>query len=288
MNKLTSILETFLTVAKEESLTRAARKLGISQVAVSKQICALEAYLGFKLFESKRVPKTLTNSGIAFAKIARNYLQSIERLQENHRNFAELLQGKIKICCSSIVDKISIFKLIADFECRYPGISIEIINTRMNGIHPHISECSFMLLPKENTLRNSKTIAELHPMSLGVMIPRGIPLSGHSVIKESDLSGYRIIASSSSMQDSALSALFDTNKPHIICDDIGLTYNMVRSGGGLAIIPLYCKNIFPTDGVCIIPLFPIYNVITKLVYVGYGDMVPAEKVFARFVVENLR
>jgi len=60
-----SKIRTFLAVADTGSFTGAARKLGVSQPAVSSQISALEQLLGFSLFE-RGVVLRLTPSGETF------------------------------------------------------------------------------------------------------------------------------------------------------------------------------------------------------------------------------
>ncbi len=58
-----SRLKVFLAVAREGSFTIAARKLGISQPAVSQNIAELEKSLGVELFERSRGSVRLTSAG---------------------------------------------------------------------------------------------------------------------------------------------------------------------------------------------------------------------------------
>ena len=63
-------LETFLTVARERSFSKASAKLGISQPAVTQQIKFIEKYLGVKTIERKKNGIRLTNEGDELYKIA--------------------------------------------------------------------------------------------------------------------------------------------------------------------------------------------------------------------------
>jgi len=63
-------LETFLTVARERSFSKASAKLGISQPAVTQQIKFIEKYLGCKVIERKKNGIKLTNEGEELYKIA--------------------------------------------------------------------------------------------------------------------------------------------------------------------------------------------------------------------------
>jgi len=63
-------LETFLTVARERSFSRASAKLGISQPAVTQQIKFIEKYLACKVIERKKNGIKLTNEGEELYKIA--------------------------------------------------------------------------------------------------------------------------------------------------------------------------------------------------------------------------
>jgi len=63
-------LETFLTVARERSFSKASAKLGISQPAVTQQIKFIEKYLACKIIERKKNGIKLTNEGDELYKIA--------------------------------------------------------------------------------------------------------------------------------------------------------------------------------------------------------------------------
>ncbi len=63
-------LGTFLTVVKERSFSKASKKLGISQPAVTQQIKWLEDYLDSKIVERKKNGITLTKTGEELYRIA--------------------------------------------------------------------------------------------------------------------------------------------------------------------------------------------------------------------------
>ena len=71
-------LETFLTVARERSFSKASSKLGISQPAVTQQIKFIEKYLGCKVIERKKKGIKLTNEGEEVKKKAARHEKDIE------------------------------------------------------------------------------------------------------------------------------------------------------------------------------------------------------------------
>lgn len=64
-----SKIETFLTVVREKSFSRASKKLGISQPAVTQQIKLLEEYLDIQIVDRKKNGIKLTNAGEELFKV---------------------------------------------------------------------------------------------------------------------------------------------------------------------------------------------------------------------------
>ncbi|WP_407305506.1 LysR family transcriptional regulator, partial [Acinetobacter sp.] len=59
-------LRYFVTVVEEQSITRAAEKLGMAQPPLSRQIQKLEEELGIALFERGSRPVKTTEAGLFF------------------------------------------------------------------------------------------------------------------------------------------------------------------------------------------------------------------------------
>ena len=69
----------FDAAARHESYTRAAQELALTQSAVSRQIGALESFLGVPLFRRTRHGVALTQSGAAYARQIARRLEAMER-----------------------------------------------------------------------------------------------------------------------------------------------------------------------------------------------------------------
>jgi DNA-binding transcriptional LysR family regulator len=81
-------LRTFITVAQEGHLTRAAERLCLSQPAVSAHVKNLEDELGVILFERTPTGMRLTEEGHLLEKQAKKALATIDALQQQAKNFA--------------------------------------------------------------------------------------------------------------------------------------------------------------------------------------------------------
>ena len=83
-------LESFVAVAEEAHVGRAARRLNVSQPPLSRRIHALEEELGVTLFERTSRGMTLRPEGVALLPRAREILDQVERV----RRFAFELSGQ--------------------------------------------------------------------------------------------------------------------------------------------------------------------------------------------------
>lgn len=73
------VLQYFLAVAHEKSITNAAKKLHISQPTMSKQLKQLEAELGQKLFTRTNYNIRLTEAGLLLQKRAENIVALVDK-----------------------------------------------------------------------------------------------------------------------------------------------------------------------------------------------------------------
>ncbi len=76
-------IETFLTVVKEKSFSKASKKLGISQPAVTQQMKLLEDYLDTKIVDRKKNGIKLTKAGEQFYKVVTKLEKSIAHAEKD-------------------------------------------------------------------------------------------------------------------------------------------------------------------------------------------------------------
>jgi len=118
----------FYYCAQNKSFSTAAKKLFITQSAVSQSIKGLENQLGVTLFFRKSRNVQLTSEGellFSYASQAFNFLKAAEvKLQE----IEDLQAGEIRIGVSDSICKYFIMPHIKQFGQMYPKVAIKVIN----------------------------------------------------------------------------------------------------------------------------------------------------------------
>ncbi len=122
-------LKTFITVAEEQHLTRAAERLYTSQPAVSAQLKALEESLGVVLFD--RTPKgmKLTPSGEKLLVQAQAALDAASLVVSQAKAIQGEVMGLLSIGVNSDFAFLKLPELIADSADVYPGVQLSFINS---------------------------------------------------------------------------------------------------------------------------------------------------------------
>lgn len=120
------VLRYFLTVVREESITKAADVLHITQPTLSRQLSQMEEEVGVKLFNrgSRRI--TLTNEGILLRRRAEEILQLVDKTEKELIEHEEQVEGKISIGCGEIAAVQVLPNLIKTFREKYPQVTFDI------------------------------------------------------------------------------------------------------------------------------------------------------------------
>ncbi len=115
---------TFLLIAREGNLTRAAEAVHLTQPAVSAQLAGLEASLGQMLFDRTPRGMVLTEAGRTF----RRYVEeALERLASGRRAvdaLAGLEHGRLAIGGGATATTYLMPRLLGRFHQRFPGIQL--------------------------------------------------------------------------------------------------------------------------------------------------------------------
>lgn len=194
----------FLAVIDTGSFSAAARKINLTQPAISQRIKALEEQISSNLFErapGRSAPK-LTEAGRLVAEEARSSILRWESLKAEIYARKTLSQGKVTIGGGATAVSFLLPKVIADVLSRYPNLvirvresgSAEVVNRVLNreldfGI---ITEHSMVTDPRlsSHTIREDQIVA---------VVANNHSLAGrHGSIHPKELSGERLVAYESS------------------------------------------------------------------------------------------
>ena len=115
----------FEAAARHQSLTRAALELALTQSAVSRQINALEEYLGVKLFKRARHGVTLTAVGQEYAARVTRRLSAIEQDTQDIMGGAQP-GGDIHLASVPTFAARWLIPRLPEFSARHPGITVHI------------------------------------------------------------------------------------------------------------------------------------------------------------------
>jgi DNA-binding transcriptional LysR family regulator len=122
-------LSAFTVVAEERSFTHAAKRLGISQSALSHSIRGLEKRLGVQLLARTTRSVSPTAAGTALLRELAPALERIERAVAETRKQRETPSGRIRLIIPRTATQMVILPKLAQFARTYPEIVLEVTSS---------------------------------------------------------------------------------------------------------------------------------------------------------------
>ena len=116
------ILKSFIVIAREGNMTRAAERLHISQPALSKQIKELEEELDKKLFRRSRASMNLTDEGMLLLQRAEDIVSMVDKTVSEFKSLDDITGGDIYIGCAESYQIRYIAHAVQTFQKQYPGV----------------------------------------------------------------------------------------------------------------------------------------------------------------------
>ncbi len=125
-------LRTFAEVARDGSLSGAARRLGLTQPTVGRHIDALEAALGVTLFTRSPRGLTPTPAALALDPHVEAMAAAAAALGRAAAGEAAADRGAVRVTASEIIGCEVLPPVLAAFHAEHPGIAIELALTNRN------------------------------------------------------------------------------------------------------------------------------------------------------------
>ncbi len=149
-------LRTFLTVAEEGHLTRAAEKLFTSQPAVSSHIRALEEELGVRLFERTTRGMLLTSAGIALQEEARKVVDATRQLKHTADSLRQTVAGELVFGLNNRPEILQLVPILRTLTEAHPDLRVEMLNGSSGVILQGLEEGSISVGFFEGTCNQPK------------------------------------------------------------------------------------------------------------------------------------
>ena len=189
------LLRYFLTVAKEQSFTKAAEQLHITQPTLSRQMAAFEEELGVTLFIRSGKKISLTDEGILLKRRALEILNLEERTLEELKGKEEVVEGTITIGCGEFAAVETLAKICKTYKEKYPLVQIVLHTATADAVYEMMNkglvDIALFMEPVDTEGLDYIRITDCDHWCVG-MRPDD-PLAEKEFIKKEDLIGKPLI-----------------------------------------------------------------------------------------------
>jgi DNA-binding transcriptional LysR family regulator len=121
-----SEMQVFAVAAETENFSETARRIHLSQPAVSQQIRSLEKYFGVQLFARSGRGVALTDAGKVLLPLARELLDLSHRTEETMQSLKARVAGHLIIGCTTTAGKYVLPIMAAAFSQHHPNVEMTI------------------------------------------------------------------------------------------------------------------------------------------------------------------
>ena len=120
------VLKYFLTVVREESISRAAEVLHITQPTLSRQLAQMEEETGVKLFQRGSRKITLTNEGMLLRRRAEEIVELVDRTVAELPLQEKEVEGTITIGSGEVAAMEVLAKICGSFRQKHPKVIFDL------------------------------------------------------------------------------------------------------------------------------------------------------------------
>jgi DNA-binding transcriptional LysR family regulator len=175
-------LRALVVVAETGSVTAAARRLLLTQPAVTKQLSALEGELGGALFDRSRKPLTPTPLGQATLTYARRILQLTDDLHALVSHETGSLRGELRLGVVHSLASQLVPPLVQELRQQYPGIQLQLRSSSASqlrrAVEDGLLDAAIVLVPPHTRVPVDLTATRLAPEPLTLVSSTQTPLTG--------------------------------------------------------------------------------------------------------------
>ncbi len=187
-------LTTYLNIIETGSFSEVAKRLGISQPAVSFQVQKLERDLGVRLIDRTRHPLAMTEAGKQLYRFARVVAEEQARLRDDLDRMREEVTGDLVIAASTIPGEMLVPSLVGRFRAMHPMVGVRVDIFDSGTVIEQVSHGSYEIgfcgvAPETGNLERVKVAED----EIVLIVFPGHPFAGRESITLMDLQGEALV-----------------------------------------------------------------------------------------------
>ena len=251
-------LEYFQMASRLRNITRAAKRLRVSQPNITVAIKKLEAELGIQLFDRSQKQLSLTPEGAVFLSRVDTALRCLNDAVIEVNDFKQLQKGVIKIGIPPMMGAFLFPKIFSSFQTEHPALDVLLFEEGSIAIREMLDrdELDFGIVITSDAAP-SLNILPMTRSQLVACVPASSPLAKHDKISNSDIakSSLIVMKQGSYLRQIVQERLRSINiTPNIILESGQITTikGLVSHGVGIAFLLDFIVN--GSDDLCAIPL----------------------------------
>ncbi|MBR3049856.1 MAG: LysR family transcriptional regulator [Selenomonadaceae bacterium] len=272
-------LKYFLAVAREESITRAAEKIPLTQPALTRAIQSLEEEFGKKFFTREKYSVKLTTDGLEFLQDAQEILLLANKIESKFKN-PDSIYGDVYIGCAES-DAMKYFARAAKNVLEnYPDVHFNLYSGNIEDICSRLDNglLDFYITLQSVDVSKYDSIKLPESDAWGILLRRDDPLAAKKFFTLEDLQSLPLILSREGMREEYPKLFGSALEKFRVVATYNLIFNaaiMAREGVGY---PISIDKLINDAELCFRPLKPELKSALKFIWRRDRLLTPQAKI----------
>ena len=272
-------LKYFVAVAKEESITRAAEKIPITQPALSRAIQSLEEEFGKKFFSREKYSVKLTTDGAEFFQAAQEILSLANKIETKFKNPANIY-GDVYIGCAES-DAMKFFARAAKkILAKYPDVHLNLYSGNIEDLSARLDKglLDFYVTLQSVDALKYESLTLPAPDVWGIILRHDDPLAEKKFFTLEDLQKLPLILSREALLEEYPKIFGEALKNFHVVATYNLIFNaaiLAREGVGY---PVSIGKLIHDTELCFRPLEPELKSTLKFIWRRDKFLTPQAKI----------
>ena len=232
-------LKIFFEACNEKSFTKAAKKLYISQSAVSIQIKKLEHTLGLQLIERNSKNFKLTFAGKELFKMSLDVFEKISRMENEMKKILQYKKGKISIGATHNIGEPILPRIMIEFRKKFPEIEFDLYIKNKESLVKHLKEGTVDIALMEEYFIEDKEIKVIETDEYPFVVVTSVDVESYEELKEVPLLKRDTLLTTKYLDFFEKIIGFNLEKRIAVNGSIETMKNLLKQGLGFAILPYY-------------------------------------------------